>query len=269
MVLLGGGETLCWEYMSTTNWWNISVKSTRVPSLSKMIVVAIDSIYQIPRALNKRCVDTSIIEKRPDVDRLRITGDFHTGRSLDTTVQGFGRIAEMKRFTIAEALSGGNPRTLGRAEEMVALVLNRPARIAELFECLFDDDEIVRMRAGDAVEKVCRAKPELLKPYVKRLLHDVSRIDQPSVQWHLAQMLAEVELTPKQKAGAIRLLKRNLSQSTDWIVINCTMDSLAKFAQNNPRLRREFVETLREYQNSSYKSIASRARRLLARLGRD
>ncbi|HKV38178.1 MAG TPA: hypothetical protein VJX67_03115 [Blastocatellia bacterium] len=173
----------------------------------------------------------------------------------------------MKRIAIAKALSGGNPRTLGRAEEMVAFVLAQPSRLAELFDCVFNDDEIVRMRAGDALEKVCRERPALFEPYVGRLLGAVSKIDQPSVQWHLAQMLAEVTLSSNEKTRAIRLLKRNLSQSKDWIVINCTMNSLAKFALENARLRKEFVGMLVKYRSSGYKSIASRARKLLAQLG--
>ena len=165
-----------------------------------------------------------------------------------------------------EALTGGNPRTLGRAEEIVGIVLGQPGRLAELFECVFSDDEIVRLRAGDALEKVCRQRPELFQSYVPRLLNEVSKIDQPSVQWHLAQMLAEVRLDAKDKAAAVRLLKRNLSQSKDWIVINCTMDSLAKFSRENPRLRQWFIGVLREYQTNEYKSISSRAKKLLAQL---
>jgi hypothetical protein len=45
-------------------------------------------------------------------------------------------------------------------------------------------------------------------------------IEQASVQWHLAQMLGEVELTPQQSAAACRILKRNLAEKKDWIVVN-------------------------------------------------
>ncbi|MGH9829343.1 MAG: hypothetical protein ACREDR_39505, partial [Blastocatellia bacterium] len=163
-------------------------------------------------------------------------------------------------------LAEGSPRSLGRTEEVVLVVLRRPGRLDELFDCLFNDDEIVRMRAGDALEKVCRDRPDLFQSYIPRLFNEVSKIDQPSVQWHLAQMLAEVTLNVKERSDAVRLLKRNLSQSKDWIVITCTMDSLAHFAQDDVRLRRWFIDELREYQGSEYKSIATRARKLLAKL---
>jgi hypothetical protein len=50
------------------------------------------------------------------------------------------------------------------------------------------------MRASDVLEKVYRAHPGLLRPFVPRLLGQMSRIEQASVQWNLAQILTEVEL---------------------------------------------------------------------------
>jgi hypothetical protein len=54
-------------------------------------------------------------------------------------------------------LSGGDPRTLGNVAEVVGNVLTEPRRLDDLIGCVLNsDDEIVRMRAGDALEKVCR-----------------------------------------------------------------------------------------------------------------
>lgn len=125
-------------------------------------------------------------------------------------------------MVIAKALSGGDPRSLGRAEEVVQLVLDRPRRVGALFECLFSRDEIVRLRASDALEKVCRARPDLLTPYTERLLVEVPKIDQPSVQWHLAQVLSALPLDGRDRRRAVAALKRNLSQYDDWIVVNPT-----------------------------------------------
>jgi hypothetical protein len=82
----------------------------------------------------------------------------------------------------------------------------------------------------------------------------------------LAQMLGEVELNARDRASAVKLLKGNLSTSKDWIVINMTLESLAKFAREDARLRRWLLPVMRQYQGSDYKSIAIRARRLCAKL---
>jgi hypothetical protein len=59
----------------------------------------------------------------------------------------------------ADMLKGGHPNSLGRTEEVVGIVLADRARLAELFATMPDPDAVVRMRVGDALEKVCRAQP--------------------------------------------------------------------------------------------------------------
>jgi hypothetical protein len=168
------------------------------------------------------------------------------------------------RVTIEALLTGGDPRSLRNASVVIDDASRRPERLDELVQCVFSDNEIVRMRASDALEKVCRSSPDLLKRFVPRLLTEMSRIEQPSVQWHLAQILAEVELDDPERAEAIAILKHNLDISDDWIVTNLTMEALAVFARTSPEVRAWLVERLPRYQDSRHKSVASRARKLLA-----
>ena len=87
-----------------------------------------------------------------------------------------------------EMLKGGHHNSLGRTAEVVELALSDRARVDELFAGLGEPDELVRMRVGDALEKVCARRPEWFVPNVERLLGEVGEIEQPSVQWHLAQI---------------------------------------------------------------------------------
>jgi hypothetical protein len=57
----------------------------------------------------------------------------------------------------------------------------------------------------------------------------------------LAQILAEIELTPKQRSRAITILKRNLVRYEDWIVRNLTIEALAHFARQDQHLRAELI----------------------------
>ncbi|HYM70335.1 MAG TPA: hypothetical protein VEZ44_12115 [bacterium] len=85
------------------------------------------------------------------------------------------------------------------------------------------------------------------------------------MQWHLAQMLGQLALSPRQRARAIRLLKRNLDESTDWIVTNYTLETLAMFAAGDRVLRRDLIGRLQRYRREKRTSIAKRAEKLLAR----
>lgn len=165
--------------------------------------------------------------------------------------------------TIKQALTGGDRRSLGRTADVVDWVLSDPERLAELFQCLFDEDEIVRMRASDGLEKISRKQPDWFTPYAERLLTDVASIDQPSVQWHLAQILSRITLTPEQAEQAVELLEYNLDVYDDWIVVNLTLEALATFARQDHNLRGEFHTFLLKFQYSPKQSIASRVRKLL------
>jgi hypothetical protein len=103
----------------------------------------------------------------------------------------------------------------------------RPQRLEELVQCVFSADEVVRMRASDAL----------------------------------------VRLDDREQAEAVTIVEHNLDTSGDWIVINLTLRALATFARTSPAVRTRLTGRLHHYQDSPYKSVASRARKLLADLG--
>jgi hypothetical protein len=107
-----------------------------------------------------------------------VSGRAWTVKSLNQPSLSYAEVTDlMAEIDLQRMLSGGDPRTLGRAEEVVSLVLTRSRLLPRLFECVSDDDEVVRMRAADALEKVCRQQPSLLEPYISRLLDEVALID--------------------------------------------------------------------------------------------
>lgn len=168
---------------------------------------------------------------------------------------------------ITKLLTDGDRRKLQNVDLVVDLVLRSPERGQELLELVFSGDEIVRMLASDALEKVSRQKPELLEPYIERLLTDLAANNQPSVQWHLAQILGEVSLDKEQTERARRILRRYLSSIDDWIVINLSLQTLAGFARDDPAAKRDLISVLRRHQGSRYKSVVSRVKKLLAEFG--
>ena len=132
----------------------------------------------------------------------------------------------MERFR--EVLTaGGHRNSLGRSAELVELLGRDPARVEELFACTSDDDAWVRMRAVDAFEKVVAARPQVGLPFVERILDDLARREQPSVQWHVAQLLGELELTTSQQQRAVVWLEQRIATTdVDWIVASNTMRTL-------------------------------------------
>lgn len=167
-------------------------------------------------------------------------------------------------------LKGGHPNSLGRTAEAVDIVLADRARLSELFAAITDPDEVVRLRVGDALEKVCREQPGWFVTHVDRLLSDLGQIEQPSVQWHVAQMLQHLrsDLTDGQAQQATELLQRNLSTSVDWIVLNVTMDVLTEWVTRDAPLANWLVPELNRLRQDKRKSVAKRASKRLAELTR-
>jgi hypothetical protein len=128
----------------------------------------------------------------------------------------------------AEVLSAcGHTNSLGRAGEVLEAVRAAPERLDELFACIAHDDAWVRMRAVDSFEKRVREDPALGEPYVGRILDELTRSAQPSIQWHVAQLLGLVALTDEQREVAVGWLSARVATTeVDWIVAAQSMATL-------------------------------------------
>jgi len=72
-------------------------------------------------------------------------------------------------------------------------------------------------------------------------------------------MLGHVRLTATQRRRAAGLMDENLDESTDWIVLSCSLETLAALARAGPAVVDDLRGQLRRHVHSGYKSLASRA----------
>lgn len=162
---------------------------------------------------------------------------------------------------------GGKTNSLGRAREVIEIVLKDKSRLDELYDCLSHEDAWVRMRAADALEKVCRQHPDWLIPYVDRLQKDFSASEQPSIQWHLAEIYIQVKLTESQKKTAMNWLSDLLSsKDVDWIVAANSMKALAYFNKNGDFPTDKLLPLLKVQQKHKSNAVVKRANKLLSEL---
>lgn len=66
-------------------------------------------------------------------------------------------------MNVLAKLRGGDRRSIGRANEVVAGVLRDPSLFGSVFHGLHSDNPLVRMRASDVIEKVSAKRPEWLQ----------------------------------------------------------------------------------------------------------
>jgi hypothetical protein len=94
-------------------------------------------------------------------------------------------IRPVPQRNILALLKGGDRRSIGRSDQVAAIVSWNPGLFPVLIAGLWCDDPLVRMRAADATEKVTRKSPELLWPHKKELLGLMTEAKDPELRWHL------------------------------------------------------------------------------------
>jgi hypothetical protein len=169
--------------------------------------------------------------------------------------------------TILRKLCGGDRRSIGRSNEIVEEVLNRPSLFRYLFEGTLSRDAIVHMRAADAAEKVTARQPELLRPHKRKLLTIAGSSDQQEVRWHAALMLPRLKLTAKERAVAVDILFDYLRDHSS-IVKTFAMQGLATLASGDPHLRAKMLPLLQELTEVGTPAMRARGRKLLQHLNR-
>lgn len=169
--------------------------------------------------------------------------------------------------TFEQMLTGGHPNSLGRTIEVVDLVLADQPRFEELFNCYFSADEVVRLRTSNGVRRVCTQHADWLVPYIDRLLTEIAAIDQASTQWTLAKLfeMLKPSMTAEQFAAAQAIVQRNLANHTDWIVLNNSMEALFSWSREDEALADWLKPHLERLTGDKRKSVAGRARKLLAK----
>lgn len=189
---------------------------------------------------------------------------WHHSRLTKLSVWYYQRMVE----TFEEILSvGGRSNSLGRTSEVIELVLDDKTRLDELYLCVFNDDAWIRMRAMDAIEKICRQHSEWLMCYVDGFQSELTSSSQPSIQWHLAQMYSQLDLSVEQKRIAISWLIDLLSNTeVDWIVSVNAMKTLVDFTTEGAVSIEAVMYLLKLQQAHKSKSVVRKADKFLLEL---
>jgi uncharacterized Tic20 family protein len=134
-------------------------------------------------------------------------GELRGGDRLRTRAGGRARRAGITRAgqdgvtpTLRPLLTVCDRRSIAGSDAVVRLVLAAPERVTELVALAADDDQLVSMRALDALEKVARARPPLVQPHREILLGPLADSERWEIRLQIARTLPE--LTGPRKSSA-------------------------------------------------------------------
>ncbi len=160
-------------------------------------------------------------------------------------------------------LEGGDRRSIGRSNEVVAAVLRNPASFGQVMQGMSHQDRLVRMRSADAAEKISAIHPEYLEPY-QRYLFALAESPEQELRWHVAQMLPRPTLSRSKRARAVNILL-DYAHDQSSIVRTHALQALAEFALVDAKLRKPVVAMLVTALQHGSPAMQARSRKLLER----
>lgn len=166
---------------------------------------------------------------------------------------------------ILDELRGGDRRSIGRSNQVVGLVRRTPTLFPALIDGMQHADELVRMRAADAAEKLTVTNPEWLRPFKAQLIKLATETKQQELKWHLAQILPRLELSRRDRVMVAAVFRRYLKDQ-GCIVKTFAMQGLADLAMQDHRLLPGTRRTISSLMRTGSPSMKSRGRRLLHQL---
>ena len=165
-------------------------------------------------------------------------------------------------------LAGGHPNSLGNTVLVAERVNADQSLLDDLIQTYSSADDVVRLRVSSALKRVALEHPEWVRERLATIEEWVAHWKQPSAQWSIAEIYRTLSglLTRDQYENAVAVMKDHLASSTDWIVINQTLETLAQWAQRDDELREWLIPQLWRYSDETRKSIAGRAKRWIGKL---
>jgi len=167
-----------------------------------------------------------------------------------------------------DTLTGGHHNSLGNTVAVADQVNADRSLLPELIATYASEDEVVRLRVSNALKRVAWEHPDWVHAEISPIMAWVEKIQQPSAQWTLAQILMTIHdlLIEAEYGRSLDLLKSHLASSADWIVLNQTMETLTNWALHNGELREWLVPHLERLVEDPRKSVSHRARKFLSAL---
>jgi hypothetical protein len=171
------------------------------------------------------------------------------------------------KSSILSKLEGGDRRSIGRSNEVVAEVLAERKLFSDLFAGLFVENPVVRARAADAVEKISVIHPEYLRPYRAALVGELARYEQKEVRWHVAQMLPRLRWNAQEQQEVYAILTGYLCDSSS-MVKTFALQALVDLTTQAPELRLAVLQQLKRLTVIGTPAMKARGRKLLVELSR-
>lgn len=165
-----------------------------------------------------------------------------------------------------QRLANGDRKEVGEASSVAREVLDDPALVRALVDCLEDQDAAVVSHAAHALMQVGGDAPALFEPYADRLLIILKRCSQWEIGEQLPKVLSVMQLDDDQTQQLADLLVVQTANTSN-IAAASALSGLAELAVTGRIDEATAREQLEKALHSERKALAARARRIMAKFG--
>lgn len=157
-------------------------------------------------------------------------------------------------------LAEGDLRSDGFADEAVRFIQQNPGLAGDLLAMLDHPDPVVRAHGADALEKLARTRPDLIKPALGRLIAVTERPEPAAVRMHMAMMLghlaADPEVRPTLLAPLLKLLDEPGAFSRCWAI-----SSLCILGRLEPAASEQIMDCIAALRDDPSIAVRTRVRK--------
>ncbi|MGZ5242611.1 MAG: hypothetical protein ACXWW0_01935 [Bacteroidia bacterium] len=155
-------------------------------------------------------------------------------------------------------LSGGDLRSKGKSEEVIKLINNQET-FDELYNCLFDADRLVVLRAADAIEKITIENPAFIIPHKNALLELFYNAEHKELKWHMAQIVSRLKLSKTQFGKVWQVLAKRASDKKESRIVRVlSLQAMYDLLKQFPELKPDFDQLIEEVSTQKIPSITAR-----------
>ena len=158
-------------------------------------------------------------------------------------------------------LKGKDLRSIGQSNVVVAVVDNQN-QFDELFHLFNHPDRKIVMRAADAIENNSM-KQDYLQPHKNDLLDLLYKAQVKELKWHLALLVARLELSDNEFSKVWQFLKKwaNDKKESKIVRVN-SLQGLYILSERNKEFKQDLFLTASMIQNENIPSINARIKKL-------
>lgn len=163
---------------------------------------------------------------------------------------------------LEKLLRGDDLRSIGKSNS-IAKAIGNQAEFDELFQYLFHEDRLVKMRTADALEKISLTHPGYLAGHKKELFKLLNTEAGIELQWHLAQLIARVSLTEKE-TGIVwaKLSEWAMNKNQSRIVRVNSLQSLFDLLYLYPGFQNKLTAIINKLEEEQIPSLSARIKKL-------